>query len=309
MTEQANGNAKTKAEEGKQDPTNSAEPTTSVKVNRNIVTPANATASEGSSSTTTGANVQSVAGVSSPDYSNLYSANPLTQGANRGTARGAGNASLTARASSDSTLAQPTNLSTPVKVNFHNVEYSQANVNQYPMLIQRSPYVQQTILSQSILPATNTDNQYLQTENAAVRTAQERQNKYVDKNKFRAIALPQPTAPIPTRIYTRTNLLKQAGEDDNPLSILEGNPFVAPQQQYFVQLNEEFAPRPTLTSFTTDPYIGVHKRSPIAPNSENEQNQKKTLTDCAMEIREHKYFPFAILAIILITVFSLLRRN
>ena len=310
---QANGRGGKKGEASQKDPTSSPDPPTTptqtTKANQDIVTPANATSTKGSSSTTTGANVQSVAGVSSPDYSNLYSANPLTQGANRGTARGAYNASLTARASSDSTLANPTNLSTPVKVNFHNVEYSQANLNQYPMLIQRSPYVQQTVLTQSIIPARNTDNQYLQTENAAVRTAQERQNKFVDRNKFRAISLPHPTAPIPTKIYTRTNLLTQAGERDNPLSILEGNPFVAPQQQYFIQLNEEFAPRPILKSFTTDPYIGVHKRSPIGPNADNEQSQRKTFTDWMIEIRQHKYFPFAMLGIILIIVFSLVRRN
>jgi hypothetical protein len=194
MTERANGRGGSKSEEGTQDANaNSADPpktpTQTAKVNRSIVTPANATLTKGSSSTTTGANVQSVAGVSTPDYSNLYSANPLTQGANRGTARGAYNASLTARASSDSTLANPTNLSRPIKTNLYNVEYSQANVNQYPMLIQiLSPFVNQTILTQSIIPAQNTDNQYLQTENTAVRTAQERQNKYVDKNKFRAIS-------------------------------------------------------------------------------------------------------------------------
>ncbi len=149
----------------------------------------------------------------------------------------------------------------------------------------------------------------MQTENGAVRTAQERQNKFVDNNKFRAIYQEHPTAPIPTKIYTRTNLLKQSGQKENPLSILDGNPFVAPQQQYFLQLNEEFAPRPVLKSFTTDPYIGVHKRSPIAPNADNEQSQRKGVMDYAMEIRQHKYFPFAMLGIILIIVFSLLRRK
>jgi hypothetical protein len=308
LTERANGRGGSKSEEGKQDSATPAKtPTQTTPVNRDIVTPANATTTKGSSSTTTGANVQSVAGVSSPDYSNLYSANPLTQGANRGTARGAGNASLTARASSDSTLANPTNLSSPVNVNFHNVEYSQANLNQYPMLIQRSPYVQQTVLTQSIIPATNTDNQYLQTENAAVRTAQQRQNKFVDNNKFRAISLPHPSAPTPTKIYTRTNLLKQAGQDSNPLSILEGNPFVAPQQQYFVQLNEEFAPRPQLQSFTTDPYIGVHKRSPLAPNADNEQNQRKGVMDYAIEIRQHKYFPVLVVGLAIIVLVSVIK--
>ena len=320
MTERANGRGSSKSEEGKgnahQDANgDSATPSqigTATPVNTDIVTPANATSTKGSSSTSTGANVQSVAGVSSPDYSNLYSANPLTQGANRGTARGAGNASLTARAASDSTLANPTNLSSPVKVNVHNVEYSQVNLNQYPMLIQRSPYVQQTVLTQSIIPATNTDNQYLQTENAAVRTAQQRQNKFVDRNKFRAISQEHPTAPIPTKIYTRTNLLKQAGQRENPLSILEGNPFVAPQQQYFVQLNEEFAPRPQLKSFTTDPYIGVHKRSPLAPNADNEQSQRKSITDWLFptgKMRPTQYFGIIAVASLILFMIYMWRKE
>jgi len=293
LTEEANGRGSSKSEEGKQnsngDSVNSAKtPTQKTKPNQSIVTPANATTTHGSSSTTTGANVQSVAGVSTPDYSNLYSANPLTQGANRGTARGAYNASQIARASSNTTLASPTNLSSPVNVNLLNVAYSQAPLNQYPTELYSNPYSQgnQILQRQSILPAKNTDNQYLQTENGAVRTAQERQNKFVDNNKFRAISQEHPTAPIPTKIYTRTNLLKQAGQKENPLSILDGNPFVAPQQQYFLQLNEEFAPRPILKSFTTDPYVGVHKRSPLAPNADNEQSQRKGVSDWIDDIKQ-----------------------
>ena len=126
-----------------------------------------------------------------------------------------------------------------------------------------------------MLAGTNTDNQYLQNESGSIRNAEERRNKYVNQNKFIANPTPHPTAPIPTKIYTRTNLLDQASEDSNPLSILEGNPFVAPAQRFLPQINEEFAPRPELKSFTTDPYIGVHKTSPIAPNSDNEVSQKK----------------------------------
>jgi hypothetical protein len=128
--------------------------------------------------------------------------------------------------------------------------------------------------SGGMLAGTNTDNQYLQMK-WSNRNAEERQNKFVNQNKFIANPTPQPTAPIPTKIYTRTNLLDQAGEDSNPLSILEGNPFVAPQLKIFPQINEEFAPRPELKSFTTDPYIGVHKKSPIAPNSDNEVSLKE----------------------------------
>jgi len=161
--------------------------------------------------------------------------------------------------------------------------------------------------SGGMLSGTNTDNQYLANESGSIRNAEERRNKYVNQNKFIANPTPQPTAPIPTKIYTRTNLLNQAGEDSNPLSILEGNPFVAPAQRFLPQINEEFAPRPELKSFTTDPYIGVHKTSPIAPNSDNEVNQKKGVMDWMQEIKTHKYFPLAIMALIVIVVISILR--
>ena len=73
-------------------------------------TPANAGVTAGSSSTTTGTNVQSVAVQSTPTYSNLYSANSLTQGANRGLVTDVQNSSETARAMSDTSLANPTKL-------------------------------------------------------------------------------------------------------------------------------------------------------------------------------------------------------
>ena len=71
-------------------------------------TPANASSTAGSSSTTTGPNVQSVAVQSTPDYSNLYSANPLTQGANRGKVTDVQNSSETARAMASTSVADPT---------------------------------------------------------------------------------------------------------------------------------------------------------------------------------------------------------
>ena len=145
--------------------------------------------------------------------------------------------------------------------------------------------------------ATNTDNQYLQNESGSIRNAEERRNTYVNQNKFIANPTPQPTAPIPTKIYTRTNLLDQAGEDSNPLSILEGNPFVAPQQRFLPQINEEFAPRPELKSFQNSPFIGVHKTSPIAPNADNKVSQKKGVMDWMNEIRAHRYFPHGLVLI------------
>ena len=272
-------------------------------------TPANASSTAGSSSTTTGANVQSVAVQSTPSYSNLYSANPLTQGANRGLVTDIQNSSETARAMASTSVADPTVLgvnSSVVNPRQLTSQYTALQSNVIP-LVNVTKFSPTSNGSGGMLAGTNTDNQYLANESGSIRNAEERQNKYVNQNKFIANPTPQPTAPIPTKIYTRTNLLDQAGEDSNPLSILEGNPFVAPQQRFLPQINEEFAPRPELKSFTTDPYIGVHKTSPIAPNSDNEVSQKKTVMDWINEIKTHKYFPLAIVALIAIVVISILR--
>ena len=271
--------------------------------------PANASSTAGSSSTTTGSNVQSVAVQSSPNYSNLYSANPLTQGANRGLVTDVQNSSETARAMADTSVASPTKLgvnSSVVNPSQLTSQYTALQSNVIPLVnvAKMSPISKGT---GGMRTATNTDNQYLRNESGSITHAEERQRKFVDQNKFLANPTPQPTAPIPTKIYTRTNLFDQASEDSNPLSILEGNPFVAPAQRFLPQINEEFAPRPELKSFTTDPYIGVHKTSPIAPNSDNEVSQRKGVMDWMQEIKTHKYFPLAIVALIIIVVISLLR--
>ena len=272
-------------------------------------TPSTAGQTAGSSSTTTGTNVQSVAVQSTPSYSNLYSANSLTQGANRGLVTDVQNSSETARAMSDTSVANPTVLgvkSSVVNPSQLTSQYTalQSNVTPLVNIAKNSPIPKG---SGGMLAGTNTDNQYLHNESGSIRNAEERQNKYVNQNKFISNPSPMATAPIPTKIYTRTNLLDQAGEDSNPLSILDGNPFVAPQQRFLPQVNEEFAPRPEFKAFTTSPFIGVHKTSPIAPNSENDVNQRKGVMDWMQEIRTHKYFPIAIMAIIVIVVISILR--
>ena len=271
--------------------------------------PANASTTAGSSSTTTGSNVQSVAVQSTPNYSNLYSANPLTQGANRGLVTDVQNSSETARAMSDTSVASPTVLGVNSSVINPSNLTSQYTAQQSMVipLVNVMKNVPTPKGAGGMLSATNTDNQYLANESGSIRNAEERRNKYVNQNKFIANPTPQPTAPIPTKIYTRTNLFDQASEDSNPLSILEGNPFVAPAQKFLPQINEEFAPRPELKSYTTDPYIGVHKTSPIAPNSDNEVSQKKGVMDWINEIKTHKYFPLAIMALIVIVVISILR--
>mgnify|MGYP003138267897 CR=1 FL=1 len=271
--------------------------------------PTNAGQTAGSSSTTTGTNVQSVAVQSTPSYSNLYSANSLTQGANRGLVTDVQNSSETARAMSDTAVANPTILG----VNSSVVNPSQLTSQYTAQQSMVTPLVNVTKMSPTpkgtggMRAGTNTDNQYLQNESGSIRNAEARQNKYVNQNKFISNPAPMATAPIPTKIYTRTNLLEQAGEDSNPLSILDGNPFVAPAQRFLPQINEEFAPRPIFGAFTNSPFIGVSKQSPIAPNSENNVSQKKGVMDWMQEIRTHKYFPLALAGIIVIIVISMRR--
>jgi len=273
-------------------------------------TPSSAGVTKGSSSTTTGTNVQSVAVQSLPNYSNLYSANSLTQGANRGLVTDIQNSSETARAMANTSVANPTKLgvnSSVVNPSQLTSQYTalQSNVTPLVNVTKNSPVGKG---AGGMLAGTNTDNQYLHNESGSIRNAEERQNKYVNQNKFIANPSPLATAPIPTKIYTRTNLLDQAGEDSNPLSILDGNPFVAPQQRFLPQVNEEFAPRPEFTAFTTSPFIGVHKTSPIAPNTENNVNQKKGVMDWMDEIKAHKYsIPIGIAGIIILFYFVFIR--
>ena len=154
-------------------------------------------------------------------------------------------------------------------------------------------------------PATNTDNQYLQNENAAITNAEKRQQEFVNNNLFMANPQPQATAPIPNVITVSTPLYQQAGERENPLQILEGNRFVSPSQQFLPQVNDSVAPRPEYTSFTNNPYIGVHQNSAISPNANESESQRKSPMDWLDDIRNHKYFGFAIVGIIGLIVLSM----
>lgn len=279
-------------------------------------TPANAGESAGSSSITQGTNVQSVAVQSTPNYSNLYSANSLTQGANRGQVTDVQNSSETARAMASTSVADPTVLGIQSSV----VNPSQLTSQYTAQQSMATPLVNVKKNSPvgkgmgGMRAGTNTDNQYLQNESGALTHAEERQNKYVNQNKFIANPSPLATAPIPTKIYTRTNLLDQAHEDSNPLSILEGNPFVAPQQRFLPQINEEFAPRPEFTAFMSSPFIGVHKSSPIQPNSDNEVTQRKGVADWFGEMKTYAMLhPMPVgLAVVLLAglwIFTIKGRN
>tara|TARA_R100000687_G_scaffold45707_1_gene36969 strand:- start:1097 stop:2032 length:936 start_codon:yes stop_codon:yes gene_type:complete len=308
MAEQGTGGKKTADERASSQPQTQ---TSSAKASTFEATPANASTTAGSSSTTTGANVQSVAVQSTPSYSNLYSANPLTQGANRGQVTDIQNSSETARAMASTSVANPTVLG----VNSSVVNPSQLTSQYTAMQSNVIPLVNVTKFSATskgtggMLTQTNTDNQYLQNESGSIRNAEERRNKYVDQNQFLANPSPMATAPIPTKIYTRTNLLKQANQDSNPLSILEGNPFVAPQERFLPQINEEFAPRPELKSFLNSPYIGVHKKSPVSPNAGDTVSQKKGVMEWLQEIRQHKYFPLLGIGVVVFILYFFMRRR
>lgn len=304
-TKASDERATNKGGESPQTPVTQASPSTFE------ATPANAGTTKGSSSTTTGSNVQSVASQSTPNYSNLYSANSLTQGANRGLVTDIQNSSETARAMADTSVANPTVLGVNSSVINPSNLTSQYTAQQSMAI----PLVNVAKLSPSpkgsggMLAGTNTDNQFLNNESGNLTHAEERQRKFVDQNKFLANPTPMASAPIPTKIYRKTNLMRQAHQDSNPLSILEGNPFVAPQQRFLPQINEEFAPRPPLSTFQSSPYIGVHKTSPIQPNSDNDVSQKKTIMDWMQDIRNHKYFPYALVGLGLIVLFLIITKR
>jgi len=314
---------KDKSKQSKETPTEPATPATTIGTDTQApaattTNPVNASSTSGSSSTTTGANIQSVASLSTPDYSSLVSFNPVTQGANKGRALGSDNVSQTAVAAQQTNRANPTKLGVQPTTTAQFYAPYQTGSGMQPVLQQQygiqlaydlATINYSTPMTRSILPAGNNENTYFNPENGAVRTAQKRQNKYVDNNQFTSNPLVRPTAPIPDKIYTRTNLFEQAGQDGNPLSILEGNPFIMPQQQFMPQVNEEFAPRPEYKAFTNNPFIGVHQRSPIQPNAGEGESQRKGVTDWMQEIREHKWFKFAIAGIALLFIIIFLRRR
>jgi len=154
-------------------------------------------------------------------------------------------------------------------------------------------------------PAKNTDNQYLQSENAALTNAEKRQQEFVNKNTFMANPQARATAPIPNVITVSTPLYQQAGEKENPLAILEGNKFISPSQQFLPQVDEQLAPKPQYTAFTNNPYIGVHQNSDMSPNADLSESQRKSPIDYLIDIKNHKYFPLAIVGIVVLVVLSM----
>ena len=278
--------------------------------------PSNATTTSGSSSTTTGANVQTSASVSSPNYSASlgFSSNSLTQGAGSASNIHSPNVSQSFQETAQANTTQlgvkpyvyqagqisynPAQSFSQESNLFYAYQGKQIDPNSAQGMQIASILAQQRARN-SLLPATNADNTFQQSESASLTNAEQRQKKFVDTNLFRANPTPTPSAPIPDEIYTRTNLYQQAGQRDNPLSILEGNPFIEPQQQFLPQINEDFAPRPAYGAFQSNPYIGVHQNSPIAPNSEAGETQRKDLKDWYDEFRTSKNFYPILIALVL----------
>ena len=267
----------------------------------------------GSSSTTTPANTQSVAAVSTPDYSAAlgYSTNSLTQGAGS-----ASNVSASNVQQSQQTTGQAnvTTMGTMPAANTLTASYQGAlGQSQYAMMVEKygketaDKLATQTYTHYDMSPtiSSNTDNQYLQSENAALTNAEKRQQEFVNNNTFMANPQQRATAPIPNVITVSTPLYQQAGEKENPLAILEGNKFISPSQQYLPQVNEDLAPKPQYTAFTNNPYIGVHQNSDIAPNADLSESQRKSPIDYLIDIKNHKYFPLAIVGIVVLVVLSM----
>jgi len=269
----------------------------------------------GSSSTTTPANNQSVTQVSDGGWSAALgnSPNSLTQGAGA-----ASNVSASNVQQSQNTTGQANALTLGVKPYAgQSLAVWQTDVGQEQRAMLVAKYgestaqrlIEQTYFTQqefrTKFPATNTDNQYLQNENRAITNAEKRQAEFVNTNKFLANPQDPAIAPIPNTITVSTPLYQQAGEKENPLTILEGNKFISPSQQFLPQVNEEFAPRPAYSAFQNNPYIGVRQNSEIQPNSDLSESQQKGWMDWLNDIRQHKYFPLAVVGLVVIIALSL----
>jgi len=263
----------------------------------------------GSSSTTTQPNNQSTVSVSTPNYAAAlgFSTNNLTQGAGSASIVSASNVQQSQQTTGQ---ANPLTMGVKPAAITPNVGYGQT---QYTMMVEKygketaDKLATQTYVSYDLSPkmAQNTDNQYLQNENAAITNAEKRQQEFVNNNTFASNPQPRATAPIPNVITVSTPLYRQAGEKENPLTILEGNKFISPAQQFLPQENEQFAPRPEYGAFTNNPYIGVHENSTIAPNADLSESQTLTWMDQLVAIKNHKYFPLAIVGIVVLVALSM----
>ena len=276
---------------------------------------------KGSSSTTQGENTQGTANVNRATYTPNASYNSLTQGASYDQVVDKNSQALSNVADQKSNKAQPTDLTSPnaFDTRQHNVAYTNAPATAYAFVLQNYSAELATSIAQNsgvttksqfiTQPVPNNEIKFQHNESPRLETASQDQKKFVDPNLFQANHMERAIAPIPTKITTRINLFKQAGERENPLAVLEGNKFVKPSQQYMTQVNEEFAPRPVLKTFTTTAYIGTHHNSPASPNDQK-INNASTYMEKVKGLKDKKFMGLPVLAIGgAFLVFLLLRRG
>ena len=130
----------------------------------------------------------------------------------------------------------------------------------------------------------------------------------MDNNLFKAHPVHKASAPIPTKVYRKTNLFKQANQDNNPLAILEGDKFINPKTQFLPQINQQIAPRPEFKAFTSTLASGVKKTSPMNDTNDLVSN-RKTWRDYWNDISTSKYFPVYVGGTIMLILIILIRRK
>ena len=277
----------------------------------------NQTQTHGSSSTTQPTKTSPVAKVSKAKYDLTHSFNKLTQGQARGKSTSAPtNLSQVNKANYHNTKAQPTQVGIQPPVQPPTVNWSNAPPSSYVYVTQTygadlaqrffmqsysSP--QQTVFK----PATLEQSSFIPNQKPTIRQAGERQKKYVDSNKFQTNPPKHVDSVVPTKVTRRVRLTQGLGVKENPLSILEGDKFLVPANQYLTQVNTTIAKRPTYQAFTSTAYTGVKKQSPMTDLSSDKTNQNMGLADYWHQAKEHSLFPFAIVIIIFIAVMSLSR--
>jgi len=272
------------------------------------------TTTKGSSSTTEPPNTQGVFETSSANYNKFYSANKLTQGANTGLITSANqNLSETSIASKDTSKAQTVELGVKPSASYIQAVWSNAPASSYSYLVTNygvdvASRVSSSSPQQTLQPATLANSSFLSSRKPTIRQADERRNKFVDNNLFKAHPVHKASAPIPTKVYRKTNLFMQANQDNNPLAILEGDKFINPKTQFLPQINQEIAPRPEFKAFTSTIYSGVKKTSPMDDTSDLTSN-RKSWRDYWSDISTSKYFPVYVGGTIMLILIILIRRK
>jgi len=272
------------------------------------------TTTKGSSSTTEPPNTQGVFETSSANYNKFYSANKLTQGANTGLITSANqNLSETSIATKETSKAQTVELGVKPSASYIQAVWSNAPASSYAYLVTNygvdvASRVSSSSPQQTLQPATLANSSFLSSRKPTIRQADERRNKFVDNNLFKAHPVHKASAPIPTKVYRKTNLFMQANQDNNPLAILEGDKFINPKTQFLPQINQEIAPRPEFKAFTSTIYSGVKKTSPMDDTSDLTSN-RKSWRDYWSDISTSKYFPVYVGGTIMLILIILIRRK